>query len=106
MSWHQTRNCYGEPRPKAYLHQLRGETESQCENADAPFTRLANAFTRKIENHMYALALFHVHHNFAPCPSDAPRYSSDGSEDQSACVVNSENNLDNHSNQVMQYSVL
>ena len=28
------------------------------------FTRLTNAFSKKIENHKYSVALFHVHHNF------------------------------------------
>jgi IS1 family transposase len=28
------------------------------------FTRLTNAFSKKIENHIHALALFHMHHNF------------------------------------------
>jgi hypothetical protein len=29
------------------------------------FTRLTNAFSKKIENHIATLALFHMHHNFA-----------------------------------------
>ncbi len=29
------------------------------------FTRLTNAFSKKIENHMYALALYFMHYNFA-----------------------------------------
>jgi hypothetical protein len=29
------------------------------------FTRLTNAFSKSIENHMHSVALFHVHHNFA-----------------------------------------
>lgn len=29
------------------------------------FTRLTNAFSKKIENHMHSVALFHMHHNFA-----------------------------------------
>jgi IS1 family transposase len=29
------------------------------------FTRLTNAFSKKIENHVAMLALFHMHHNFA-----------------------------------------
>jgi len=28
------------------------------------FTRLTNAFSKKIENHKYSVALFHMHHNF------------------------------------------
>lgn len=29
------------------------------------FTRLTNAFSKKLENHAYMVALFHVYHNFA-----------------------------------------
>src|SRR5450432_3177260 len=28
------------------------------------FTRLTNAFSKKIENHKHSVALFHMHHNF------------------------------------------
>ena len=29
------------------------------------FTRLTNAFSKKIQNHMYAIALYFMHYNFA-----------------------------------------
>ena len=29
------------------------------------FTRLTNALSKKVENHMWALALHYMHHNFA-----------------------------------------
>jgi hypothetical protein len=29
------------------------------------FTRLTNAFSKKIENHVAMIALFHLHYNFA-----------------------------------------
>ena len=29
------------------------------------FTRLTNAFSKKLENHMFAIALYFVHYNFA-----------------------------------------
>ena len=46
------------------------------------FTRLTNAFSKKLESHMYALALYFMRYNFArPHKSLAnpyPTYSSDG----------------------------
>ena len=35
------------------------------------FTRLTNAFSKKVENHAYAVALYAVYYNFHP----SPRYS-------------------------------
>ena len=29
------------------------------------FTRLTNAFSKKLENHMYAITLYFMHYNFA-----------------------------------------
>jgi hypothetical protein len=29
------------------------------------FTRLTNAFSKKIDNHIHTVALFHMHYNFA-----------------------------------------
>jgi len=29
------------------------------------FTRLTNGFSKELENHIYALALYFMHHNFA-----------------------------------------
>ncbi len=35
------------------------------------FTRLTNAFSKKIENHTHAVALHFMHYNFVPPASDA-----------------------------------
>ena len=31
------------------------------------FTRLTNAFSKKLDNHIAMIALFHMHYNFAAC---------------------------------------
>ncbi len=31
------------------------------------FTRLTNAFSKKLDNHIAMIALFHMHYNFGPC---------------------------------------
>jgi hypothetical protein len=43
------------------------------------FTRLTNAFSKKLENHMWALALHYMHHKLLSRASNAARHSCDGS---------------------------
>ena len=42
------------------------------------FTRLTNAFSKKIENHVATLAIFYMHYNFVQHSSDLAGYSGDG----------------------------
>ncbi len=42
------------------------------------FTRLTNAFSKKIENHTAAVAIHMMHYNFCENPPDASDYSGDG----------------------------
>ena len=42
------------------------------------FTRLTNAFSKKIDNHIHALALYFVSLQFLPHPQDASGHPGDG----------------------------
>jgi hypothetical protein len=46
------------------------------------FTRLTNAFSKKVENHAAAVALWFMYYNVLPNPSDTSRDPRNGSRNQ------------------------
>src|SRR5882724_7393215 len=55
----------GNPDPKHISTSYIERQNLNLRMQNRRFTRLTNAFSKKIENHIHSLALFHVHHNFA-----------------------------------------
>jgi hypothetical protein len=51
------------------------------------FTRLTNAFSKKLDNHIAMIALFHMHYNFARVHQTLRVYSGDGSWLEFSCLV-------------------
>ena len=52
------------------------------------FTRLTNAFSKKLENHMHALSIYFMHYNFVRIHQTLRCYARDGSRrDRSAMVA-------------------
>jgi IS1 family transposase len=49
------------------------------------FTRLTNAFSKKLQNHRLACAVHFVHYNFARIPPDHSRHSRDGGRTDRPC---------------------
>ena len=52
-------------RPQPSTIRGDAQPEPHDANGDAPFTRLTNAFSKKIENHAHAVALHFMHYNFS-----------------------------------------
>jgi hypothetical protein len=53
------------------------------------FTRLTNAFSKKLENHIHQIALFNNVVQLRSSSSDVARATSDGGWYQFSCVVDS-----------------
>src|SRR5438876_692205 len=55
----------GSPDPKHISTSFVERQNLNLRRQNRRFTRLTNAFSKKIKNHIHSLALFHVHNNFA-----------------------------------------
>lgn len=53
----------GDPDPK-HISTSYVERQNSMRMNMRRFTRLTNAFSKKIENHMHSVALFYMHYNF------------------------------------------
>ena len=56
------------------LHELRGAPELNRAHDDAPYTRVSNGFSRKIENHLAAVSLNLLRLQFHQGPLDLARH--------------------------------
>jgi hypothetical protein len=55
----------GDPGDRTSPRPTSSARISQCRWACARFTRLTNGFSKKLENHVAANALYFLHYNFA-----------------------------------------
>ncbi|MDD5585760.1 MAG: IS1 family transposase [Alphaproteobacteria bacterium] len=55
----------GNPDPKQVSTSFAERQNLNIRMGNRRFTRLTNAFSKKIENHFYALAIYFMHYNFA-----------------------------------------
>lgn len=61
----QRQNIIGEPDPRFVSTSYVERQNLNMRMGMRRFTRLTNAFSKKIENHIAMVALFHMHYNFA-----------------------------------------
>jgi IS1 family transposase len=55
---------YGEPDPKHISTSFAERSNLNMRMGMRRFTRLTNAFSKKVENHAYAVAIYFMHYNF------------------------------------------
>jgi len=55
---------HGQARPEAHLHQLRGAGKPLNPDGDPPVHPAHDAFSKKVENHEAAVALYFMWYNF------------------------------------------
>ena len=55
---------YGDPDPKHVSTSFAERQNLNMRMRMRRFTRLTNAFSKKVENHAYAVAIYFMHYNF------------------------------------------
>ena len=67
----------GNPNPR-HIHIVCGTPEPDHAQQMRRFTRLTNAFSKKVDNRGYAVALHFMRYNFCRGTSDLARYARNG----------------------------
>lgn len=60
----ETECCTGNPDPKHISTSYAERSNLSIRMGLRRFTRLTNAFSKKVENHVYALSIYFMHYNF------------------------------------------
>jgi IS1 family transposase len=60
----ETECCTGNPDPKHISTSFAERSNLSIRMGLRRFTRLTNAFSKKVENHVYALSIYFMHYNF------------------------------------------
>jgi hypothetical protein len=60
----QTTCCAGAPDPKHISTSFAERQNLTMRMSMRRFTRLTNAFSKKVENHVHALSIYFMHYNF------------------------------------------
>lgn len=55
---------YGDPNPEHISTSFAERSNLSMRMGMRRFTRLTNAFSKKVENHAYAIAIYFMHYNF------------------------------------------
>jgi hypothetical protein len=63
--WAERKAVTGEPDPNHISTSYVERQNLSMRMGMRRFTRLTNAFSKKIENHAYSIALYYMHYNFA-----------------------------------------
>lgn len=87
----ETKRIMGNPDPKHISTSYIERQNLTMRMMMRRFTRLTNGFSKKVENHAYAVAIHYMHYKLLPDSLDTSPDPRDGSRTHRSCVDNRKN---------------